>query len=447
MKIRTSQGWTKAELEETNAHPYHRESRAVRQPQQSERDAETGHLRSEDVTNSNHHSPAHAADSMDGSGNEEENAPDERHELMNESSYNLDSVIYDVWSESLLPYLDVRSIFRLCGVSRKLRKLLLTEQTFKAICVRRYGISPLLDSSDLKYIDTSKALYVAIAVLRLDPIMCEQMNNHLPSNKLDTMQYGPSCPIPFLPFLSSKMGTFKLERCFPGKMITDLYMEDVRLVIKAATKHLPKLQKDDISRTRHQQIPHVSDSGYTSEDHLDRLRDLSLQRCGSPEVYQTLLIKRIAHASSKVIPLLQYHYRAQRLLKVGRALSSINEQFPELLQCLGLLWSLADALSPDFFLTLPLRASAGHSTLQLYVMNQLDISLENYCMVCLKYRKLRDKQVITTELGWTQFFSGLGEYLRNVLSLNHSDNCASQNDLLDYFTKYAEEVDLNRSSA
>ena len=303
---------------------------------------------------------------------------------------------------------------------------------------RRYGISPLLDSS---YIDTSKTLYVATAVLRLDPIMCEQINKHcLSSIKLDTMQYGTSSPIPFLPFLSSKMGTFKVESCFPMSMHLTPYLEGL-LVVAAATEHLPKLQIEDISRTHPQQISHESDSGYSCNDHLDRLRDLSLKRCGSPEVYQTLLIKRIANATSKVIPLLQYHYRAQRLLEVVRALSKINEHFPSLLQYLGLLCTGADAQSPDFFLTSSLSACTRHSTLQLYVMNQLELSLEDYFMVCLRYRKLRDMQGITTELGLTQFYSGLGKHLRNVLSLNHSDNCDNQKDLLEHFTTYAEVID------
>ena len=109
-------------LEEANAQRYCSQAPSVRQPQQSESDDETGYLQS-----------------GDGFRIQEKNALGEYHELLSESSNNLDHLAYDVWFESVLPCLDVRSIFRLCGVSRKLRKLLLTEQTFKAICVVSNG--------------------------------------------------------------------------------------------------------------------------------------------------------------------------------------------------------------------------------------------------------------------------------------------------------------------
>ena len=76
---------------------------------------------------------------MDISGVEEENAAEEHYQLVNESSNNLEGLVYDVWSSSILPCLDVRSIFRLCRVSRKLREQLLTEQTFKLLCVVSTG--------------------------------------------------------------------------------------------------------------------------------------------------------------------------------------------------------------------------------------------------------------------------------------------------------------------
>ena len=49
--------------------------------------------------------------------------------------HGLESVIYDVWDTSILPFLSVPDIFQLCGVSKKVRRLLFNEWTFKRVCL------------------------------------------------------------------------------------------------------------------------------------------------------------------------------------------------------------------------------------------------------------------------------------------------------------------------
>eukprot|EP00117_Sycon_ciliatum_P022565 scpid99203/ scgid4359/ len=71
--------------------------------------AEPGCPQSAPVPNADH--AGHARCSMDISDMEEENAAGEHYQLVNESSNNLEGLIYDVWSSSILPCLDVRSIF------------------------------------------------------------------------------------------------------------------------------------------------------------------------------------------------------------------------------------------------------------------------------------------------------------------------------------------------
>ena len=47
----------------------------------------------------------------------------------------IESIHYDAWDSSILQFLDIRDIFRLCSVSRRIRSLLMTEGTFRLICV------------------------------------------------------------------------------------------------------------------------------------------------------------------------------------------------------------------------------------------------------------------------------------------------------------------------
>ena len=50
------------------------------------------------------------------------------------ADYGLDTVLFDVWDSTILPMLTIPDIFHLCGVSRKVRRLLFNEWTFKRLC-------------------------------------------------------------------------------------------------------------------------------------------------------------------------------------------------------------------------------------------------------------------------------------------------------------------------
>ena len=46
----------------------------------------------------------------------------------------MDSIVFDVWVEHVLPLLSIRDIFRLCGTSRQVPSLLFWEDTFRHLC-------------------------------------------------------------------------------------------------------------------------------------------------------------------------------------------------------------------------------------------------------------------------------------------------------------------------
>ncbi|XP_065194570.1 uncharacterized protein LOC135825864 [Sycon ciliatum] len=388
---------------------------------------------------------------MDISGVEEENAAEEHYQLVNESSNNLEGLVYDVWSSSILPCLDVRSIFRLCRVSRKLREQLLTEQTFKLLCVHRYGISPLLSES---YIGTSKTLYVATSVGRLDLALAD-VTNSLPIS-FPLLKVVHDIPRPVLrasdeelvvclPSLSSEMANLEMEEnCFLRVSIRQVCLAHPESVVK----HLPNLKIEDIEQSPPLPIPAATRSNLDGDvllsntmqccsewPHLSALSSLSLKRCGTLEVYQTHLIKKISRTVSNWVPFLPNHYRAQRLLAVVEALSCTGDILPESLECLG----IKPTNLPGYEFWFAMEITKWHTALQLYIVNQLDLSLEDYITVCLRHRRYRDKHRVFTVDEWRNFYEGLGFFLSEVLHRNHSEKRVSREELFEYFVQHCHE--------
>eukprot|EP00117_Sycon_ciliatum_P029364 scpid74785/ scgid5746/ len=435
MKKRTVQSSWEEQVEEDNVHlPYSLRGRPVGLRQFSESHTETDCHQPGPVSDSNDQGDVVRSTVV--SDLEDENTADMHHELVCQSSGNLHSLLYDVWISSLLPLLDVRSMFRLCGVSRNLRELLMTEQTFKLLCVRRYGISPLLD---LSYIDISKTLFAVTTTMRLDISTCSRIYHLLPPRKYNHMPRPKKVLDLALPLLSAKMESLKKQGEDYARIICNHDSLDCS-ILNIVVKGLPKLEKIDIEQEYPPPRSDVTGNARICYDwcHLSNLKNLSVQRCGSVEAYQTEVIEKMMSFTWRVLPMLRYHYREQRLVEVANVLSATVGKFPEALGCLGVAFP---GSNDPVDVRMACKVSQWHSALQLYIVNQLDMSLEDYFKVCLEYRKVSDAQVFTTEKGWRYFYSGLGEHLRTVLSPDHSENRASQKDLLDYFAEYAELVD------
>lgn len=78
-----------------------------------------------------------ASETQSSSHSVEEKEPSELDSVQN----GLESIPFDVWQERLLPMLSIRDVYRVCGVTRKIREMLYNEYTFKRLCeVSAYAI-------------------------------------------------------------------------------------------------------------------------------------------------------------------------------------------------------------------------------------------------------------------------------------------------------------------
>eukprot|EP00117_Sycon_ciliatum_P049396 scpid102794/ scgid35018/ len=95
-----------------------------------------------------------ASETQSSSHSVEEKEPSELDSVQN----GLESIPFDVWQERLLPMLSIRDVYRVCGVTRKIREMLYNEYTFKRLCEHRYQLCPRVG---VQYIQRAKDFYIA----------------------------------------------------------------------------------------------------------------------------------------------------------------------------------------------------------------------------------------------------------------------------------------------
>ncbi|XP_065178258.1 uncharacterized protein LOC135808933 [Sycon ciliatum] len=369
LKKRSSQGWTKAKLEEQCTHPYNLRPRRTRQSQ------------SVPASNGVHHGPT--AGAIEVAAMEQRNSLPTHHQSTGPHMNPLESLHYDIW-DCVLSFLEVRDIFRLCGASRPIRTMLMTEYTFRRLCMLRYHISPRLDVS---YISTSKILYAAANVATLSRQFCWDMysmfKRRLPRVHSEVASDNIRWRImAYFPLLCPKAPVQKGELCAFGI--------DDWLPANIASWYLPNLDTDNLEKLYH----------------VRKLCEMSLVRCGSVQVYQMDLIRSLSQETRKLVSYLPYHYLRCRLNEIVKTLSEITgNKLTYLLACLG----LYAAAEPQFLFLRATQLCHVHSVLQLYIKQSLEMSIADYFAACVECREYCERM---SDFLWRRtVYSKLAEHL------------------------------------
>eukprot|EP00117_Sycon_ciliatum_P022394 scpid69596/ scgid19332/ len=246
--------------------------------------------------------------------------------------HELDSVSFDVWQDTLLPMLSILDIFRLCGVSRNVKKLLLNEYTFKRLCQRRYHLSPNLEMS---YIRAARILYIADSVASMhhspwesiNDLLVERANRRVFDHK-DTLLKQLSTLALMAPPTAGHITSWTFS-CLQSELVKVDFLS-----VDEACEILP-----NVSRKLFGPDSSDSDEGMNTDAYrIEDLVSLLLEKCGSIEENQEALIEHLQRDISTLESYLPYVYRSRRLVDIAKCFYSIAKHDKSVFTSLGTAW-------------------------------------------------------------------------------------------------------------
>ncbi|XP_065177085.1 uncharacterized protein LOC135806818 [Sycon ciliatum] len=333
----------------------------------------------------------------------------------------LDTIHFDVWRSVLLLMLSVRDIIRLCQVSRHFHGLLMNEETFKWLCVRRYDLSPNVHMN-ISYKTICRILYTAVSVAHWKRVTWDSLTTVyttyvFPGHKRYNLQRLLYC----LPVFSGIMQqqeqpdepyVFHL----PGFNADPNFVtgNDAKtMFLNLTEKHLVQGYTGPSGTARYFRI-------YT----ISSLKEMELARYGSVETYQAALLKNLFEKTPKLEKYLVYHHRYERLCRVADYIFKGGRQTLELYIFCGIVDRKMKRENLDNETTgsseFNRRAMIEvakickyDSAVKAYIEERLLMSFEDYCSACAEfYKQVQEK--LDVRMWWNHqraLFSGFGNYL------------------------------------
>ncbi|XP_065194056.1 uncharacterized protein LOC135825245 [Sycon ciliatum] len=359
-------------------------------------------------------------------------------------THGLNSVIFDVWEAAVLPFLSLVDIFQLCGVTRHVRNLLHTENTFRRLCQNRYQISPNLK---LSFILVAKHLSIATRVSSIHrskngadhhwtvPVVdCYDPHHHawVFNQKLRTMVQLAS-----LELMSPNSNT--LIRCSPP-------------LVKPLIKELWLPSKNTSSFLLNLPTSLIEEKCRLGERTMHSLNDatsLLLKICGSHEEYQTCILKKMEQDSPRIESCLPYANRSGKLVELAKCFECVARRDPTLLsslKCENLVPTLpqhittrwiynpydyilikndkSDFLSDDVLATqnwidFTVKLAECHSVLKLLIRGRLRVwQFEDYFAAVMEYDELWHSLPHSSRPSQEVLYRDLGSYLLSTIPMS-----------------------------
>ncbi|XP_065177084.1 uncharacterized protein LOC135806817 [Sycon ciliatum] len=332
----------------------------------------------------------------------------------------LDTIHFDVWRSVLLLMLSVRDIIRLCQVSRHFHGLLMNEETFKWLCVRRYDMSPNVHMN-ISYKTICRILYTAVSVAHWKQVTWNSLATVyttyvFPGDKIFSLQRLLYC----LPVFS---GIMQQQEQPDETYIFDLPGFNANPFVTgydAKRMFLNLTEKDLVQRYTGPTVVIWFERKYA----ISSLKEMELARYGSVETYQAALLKNLFEKLPKLETYLVYHHRYERLCRVADYLFKGGRQTLELYIYYGIVdremkrENLGNETtgSSEFKRRAMIEVAMlckYDSAVKAYIEERLLMSFEDYCSACGEYYK-QVKEKLDVRMWWNHqraLFSGFGNYL------------------------------------
>ncbi|XP_065193919.1 uncharacterized protein LOC135825111 [Sycon ciliatum] len=366
--------------------------------------------------------------------------------------YGLDSVVPDVWHSTILPMLTVPAIFQLCGVNKKLRRMLYDEYTFKLICLFRYQLSPSLPSS---YIQAAKVLYMATRIATFHHTRCESTRNCIAGKDYLVVLRQKWRMMVLLSSMARKPpSTLRLTPSPAGIP----FVLDQLVTAYDASLCLPNVEDKDIhEQCRVRIIQDEFGVAGKAKYVLEEIVDLLFKRCGSFEAFQTAIIDYIEKDFSMLASYLPYLTRSWRLVELGKGFLTAKMNSPEWippieetdLACLHRDWEYNPSIHwyRDYIESGVLQwssydivadAATYHSAVELMMTGRLSTSqADDYFDAWLKYTEIWKSMPESTRPNLYNITVGLGSFLLpSSLLMSHSHKLWSKVELLHQMIRF-----------
>ncbi|XP_065176167.1 uncharacterized protein LOC135805969 [Sycon ciliatum] len=368
----------------------------------------------------------------------------------------LDSVLVDVWEAAVLPMLSLADIFQLCGVTRRVRELLHTEDIFRRLCQNRYQISPCLDRS---YILVAEHLWIATSVSSIhkstywrDAHCVVDSDDCHDQKKVFARKDRMIVQLSGLALMPPTTRDHTIIRMSPPE--SEPLIKTLWLLPEGACSYLPDLSTsllDEQCRVRDEE-ERVSLGAATS---------LLLDNCGSHEEYQTRILDKLERDIPATVSYVPYVNRSCRLVELAKCFESLARSDPELLlslRCENLIPTLPqhittrwtynpydylfidineghllghDTLATQNWINFTVKLAELHSLLKLVIKGILRVSqLEDYFVAVMEYDELWQSLSESSRPSREILYCDLGSYLLSTLPTSQSEKELTKEELL-----------------
>eukprot|EP00117_Sycon_ciliatum_P035658 scpid65397/ scgid26983/ len=372
------------------------------------------------------------------------------------ADYGLDTVLFDVWDSTILPMLTIPDIFHLCGVSRKVRRLLFNEWTFKRLCKCRYQLSPCLN---VPYVQAAKCLYLATSIATLHVTTSEFTRNCIADGNYDLVLSQKNRMMVLLLSLSLKPYARSSNPTALARLssVIGKSCRSVDAWCALVPKLSPKVIHDNCTASTKQ------DEFGMNTYFLEDVINLLFETCGSSiEEFQTAIIKYIENDISELSSYLPYLNRSWRLVEIGKGHYTVLKSYPQRMSIWGdrdqarlrqgwtynpyNLTNSHDSSNPDacMFINFVEDHLANHSVIRLMIMGSLSTSYaEDYFRAYLEYYMIFICLPASTRPSHDDLFRGLGDYLLLASAESHAKKKWTRSELLHAMIQYGSEPDCN----
>ncbi|XP_065199003.1 uncharacterized protein LOC135830703 [Sycon ciliatum] len=327
-----------------------------------------------------------------------------------ESAQNvLDSVLFDVWEAAVLPLLSLADIFQLCGVTRHVQELLRNENTFRRLCQNRYQISPNLK---LSYIKVARHLCIATRVSSIresKPGASQRCIIDYHDHKCQVFNQKLRMIVQLSSLALMTPTSHTIIRYSPP--LLEPLVKELWLSSKVTSSSLPNLSTSLIEEKCR--------AGEGARYRLADVTSLLLEICGSHELYQTCILKKLEQDIPEIESYLPYANRTCRLIKLAKCFKNVARRDPTLLsslECENLVPALPqhittrwicnlydhlliekdrshvlshDVLATQNWIELTEQLAKYHLVLKLLIKRRLRVSqVEDYFLAVMEYNEI-----------------------------------------------------------